>query len=180
MVQWHEYHRLGEGSGPYPYNLLAPGAPIDFVQLSTIYQVVTGEITYHGFDEEIQRVARLPPTDKRYVNLFPFENSGFLFDAWRPQSTSCPPSKVVMIDTGTTGPDLFPFDTTYTSMNRRSSRQGILERVIHFIRTSSSKLSYRKISMCIDTIMTFQCRGSSRRSSLTSKQHIKATYAVGI
>ena len=38
MVQLQEYYRLGESTGPYAYSAVAPRAPIDLVQLATIYQ----------------------------------------------------------------------------------------------------------------------------------------------
>ena len=44
---------------PYAYNAVAPGAPIDLVQLATIYQAGPGQIWYYDFDKEIRRVARL-------------------------------------------------------------------------------------------------------------------------
>ena len=37
MFQLQEYYRLGELTGPYAYNAVAPGAHIDLVQLATIY-----------------------------------------------------------------------------------------------------------------------------------------------
>ena len=77
MVQLQEYHRLSQLNGPYPYDVVAPVAPIDLVQLGMTYQVATADITHHNFDEDIQRVARLPPTHKRNVNLFPFEVNPF-------------------------------------------------------------------------------------------------------
>ena len=78
MVQLQEYHRTGQSSGPYPYSALTLGAPIDLLQLSTAYQIASGEITYHDFQKEIQRVARLPPNEERYTDLFPSKNSGDL------------------------------------------------------------------------------------------------------
>ena len=72
VVQLQEYYRLGESTGPYAYNAVAPGAPIDLVQLATIYQTGPGQIGYHDFDREFRRVARLHPTSEEYVNLFPF------------------------------------------------------------------------------------------------------------
>ena len=75
MVQLQEYHRLGQLTGRYPYNAVAPGATIDLVQLATIYQTSPGQVRYNDFEKEIQRVARLPPTNERYINLFPFEDS---------------------------------------------------------------------------------------------------------
>ena len=54
------------------------GAPIDVVQLSMTYQIASGQITYQDFQKEIQRFPRLPLTDKRFKNLFPFENCGYL------------------------------------------------------------------------------------------------------
>ena len=55
-----QYHRSGQSSRSYPYSVVAPDAPIDFVQLLTTYQVATGD-----FDENIRSVASLPPTGKR-------------------------------------------------------------------------------------------------------------------
>ena len=54
MVELQEYHLLGQSSGPYPYNEVASGARIEFVQVLTTYHVATGEITYHNFEKEIQ------------------------------------------------------------------------------------------------------------------------------
>ena len=42
MVQLQEYHRLEQSTAPYPYNVVASGAPINLVQLSTTYQISTG------------------------------------------------------------------------------------------------------------------------------------------
>ena len=72
MVQLQEYYRLGESTEPYTYNTVAPGAPIDLVQLATIYQTGPGQIGYHDFDKEIRQVARLHSTGEEYINLFPF------------------------------------------------------------------------------------------------------------
>ena len=43
-VQLQEYFRLGEQTEPYAYNAVAPGAPIDLVQLATIYQTGPGRL----------------------------------------------------------------------------------------------------------------------------------------
>ena len=43
-VQLQEYFRLGEQIEPYAYNAVAPGAPIDLVQLATIYQTGPGRL----------------------------------------------------------------------------------------------------------------------------------------
>ena len=53
MVQLQEYYRLGESTGPYAYNAVAPGAPIDLVQLAKICHTGPGQIGYHDFDKEI-------------------------------------------------------------------------------------------------------------------------------
>ena len=53
MVRLQEYYRLGESPGPYAYNAVAPGAPIDLVQLATMYQTGPGQIRYYNFDKEI-------------------------------------------------------------------------------------------------------------------------------
>ena len=73
MVQLQEYYRLGESTGPYAYNAVAVGAPIDPVQLATIYQTGPGH-----FDKEIRRLARLHSTNKKYINLFSFEDVAVL------------------------------------------------------------------------------------------------------
>ena len=73
-VQLQKYYRLGESTGPYAYNAVAPGAPIDPVQLATIYQSGPGQIRYYDFDKEIRRVARLHSTNEEHINLFPFED----------------------------------------------------------------------------------------------------------
>ena len=78
MVQFQEYYRLGESTGPYAYNAVTPGVPIDLVQLATIYQTGTGQIRYYDFDKEIRRVARLHSTSEEYFNLFPFEDAADL------------------------------------------------------------------------------------------------------
>ena len=52
-VQLQEYFRLGEQIEPYAYNAVAPGAPIDLVQLATIYQTGPGRLGYHDFDGAI-------------------------------------------------------------------------------------------------------------------------------
>ena len=75
MVQLHEYYGLGESTGPDAYNAVAPGAPIDLVQLATIYQTGPGQIRYYDLDKEIRRVARLHSTSEEYINLFPFEDA---------------------------------------------------------------------------------------------------------
>ena len=71
-VQLQEYFRLRERTEPYAYNAVAPGAPIDLVQLATIYQTGPGRLGYHDFDKAIRRVAALHSTSEEYVNLFPF------------------------------------------------------------------------------------------------------------
>ena len=48
-IQLQEYFRLGEQTEPYAYNAVAPGAPIDLVQLATIYQTGPGRLRYHDF-----------------------------------------------------------------------------------------------------------------------------------
>ena len=73
MVQLQEYYRLGESTGPQAYNAVAPGAPIDLVQMATIYWIGPGQIRYYDFDKEIRRVARLHSTNEEYINLFPFQ-----------------------------------------------------------------------------------------------------------
>ena len=78
MVQLQEYYRLGESTGPYSYNSVAPGAPMDLVQLATIYQTGPGQIRYYDFDKEIRRVASLHSTNQEYINLFPLEDAGDL------------------------------------------------------------------------------------------------------
>ena len=47
-VQLQEYFRLGEQTKPYANNAVAPGAPIDLVQLATIYQTGPGQRGYHA------------------------------------------------------------------------------------------------------------------------------------
>ena len=78
MVQLQEYYQLGESTGPYAYNDVIPDAPIDLVQLATIYQIGPGQIRYYDFDKEIRRVARLRSTSEEYINLFPCENAADL------------------------------------------------------------------------------------------------------
>ena len=73
MVQLQEYHRLGQSTGPYAYNAVAPRAPVDLVQMATIYQTGPGQNRYYDFDKEIRKVARLHSTNEAYLNLFPFE-----------------------------------------------------------------------------------------------------------
>ena len=70
-----QYYRLGESTGQYAYNAVAAGAPIDLVQLATIYQTGPGQIRYYDFDKVIRRVARLHSTNEEYINLFPFEDA---------------------------------------------------------------------------------------------------------
>ena len=72
MVQLEEYHPLGQSTGLYPYNAVAPEAPIDLVQLWTVYQISTGRVKYHDFENEIKKVARLSPTNERFISLLPF------------------------------------------------------------------------------------------------------------
>ena len=74
MVQLQEYHPLGQSTSPYPYNVVARGAPINLVQLATIYRTSPGQVRNHNFEKEIQRVARLSPTNERYIHLFPLED----------------------------------------------------------------------------------------------------------
>ena len=71
-VQLQEYFRLGEQTEPYAYNAVAPGAPIDLVQLATIYQTGPGRLGYQDFDKAIRRVAALHSSNEEYANLFPF------------------------------------------------------------------------------------------------------------
>ena len=71
-VQLQEYFRIGEQVEPYAYNAVAPGAPIDLVQLATIYQTGPGRLGYHDFDRAIRRVAALHSSNEEYVNIFPF------------------------------------------------------------------------------------------------------------
>ena len=78
MLQLGEYYRLGESTGPYAYNAVAPGAPIDLVRLATVYQTGPGQIGYHDFDKEIRRVARLHSTSEEYIHLFPFVDAADL------------------------------------------------------------------------------------------------------
>ena len=78
MVQLQEYYQLGEQTEPYAYNAVAPGAPIDLVQLATIYQTGPGRLGYHDFDKAIRRVAGLHSTSKEYVNPFPFVHAADL------------------------------------------------------------------------------------------------------
>ena len=78
MVQLEEYYRLGESIGQYAYNAVAPGAPIDVVQLATIYQTGPGKVRYYDFDKEIRRVVRLHSTNEDYINLFPFDDAADL------------------------------------------------------------------------------------------------------
>ena len=78
MVQLQEYHRPGQSTVPYAYHAVAAGAPIDLVQLATIYQTRPGQIRYYDFEKEIRRGARLHSTNEAYVNLFPFEDAADL------------------------------------------------------------------------------------------------------
>ena len=78
MVQLREYYRLGESAEPYAYNAVAPGAPINLVQLATIYQTGPGQIRYYDFDKVIRRVARLHSTSEDDINLFPIEDAADL------------------------------------------------------------------------------------------------------
>ena len=77
-VQLQEYFRLGEQTQPYAYKALAPGAPIDLVQLATIYQTAPGQLGYHDLDKAIRRVTALHSTSEEYVNLFPFVDAADL------------------------------------------------------------------------------------------------------
>ena len=74
MAQLQKYHRSGQSTGPDPYNVVSPGAPMNLVQLSTTYQISNGRVSYHNFEREIPKVAHLPPTDERYMSLFPFQD----------------------------------------------------------------------------------------------------------
>ena len=47
---------------------------IEFVQLATMYRTSPRQVRYPDLEKEIQRVARVPPTNERYINLFPFED----------------------------------------------------------------------------------------------------------
>ena len=71
-VQLQEYFRLGEQTEPYAYNAVAPGAPMDLVQLATIYQTGPRRLGFHDFDKAIRRVAALHSLNEEYANLFPF------------------------------------------------------------------------------------------------------------
>ena len=78
MVQLQEYHRLGKSTGPYAYHAVAPGAPIDLIQLGRIYQTGPGHVRYYDFHKEIRRVACLHSTNEAYLNLFSFEDATYL------------------------------------------------------------------------------------------------------
>ena len=78
MVQLKEYYQLGEWTGPYAYNVVAPGAPINLVHLATIYQTGPGQIRCYNFDKEIRGVARLHSTTEEYLNLLPFVDAAAL------------------------------------------------------------------------------------------------------
>ena len=78
MVQHQKYYRLGESTGLYAYNAVAPGPRIDLVQLATIYQTGPGQIRYYDFDKEIPRVAHFYSTIEEYINLFAFQDDADL------------------------------------------------------------------------------------------------------
>ena len=77
-VQLQEYSPLGEQTEPYAYNAVAPGAPIDLVQLATTYHTGPGRLGYHDFDKAIRRFAALHSTSEEYVNLCPFMDAADL------------------------------------------------------------------------------------------------------
>ena len=83
MVQVKEYHPLRQSTSPYPYNAAAPEAPINLVQLWTTYRISSGRVKYHDFEKEIQKVARLPPNNRRYITLFPSEDCADLAERLR-------------------------------------------------------------------------------------------------
>ena len=77
-----------------------------------------------------------------------------LFNAWEPRSTSCPPSKVGMMDTGLISAGRFPFELMFTLMNEKSSNPEMWPPVTHFIWIPSSTGFCRKIGVFFDTTTT--------------------------
>ena len=86
-----------------------------------IYGISTGRVIYHDFEKEIQKVARLPPSNKTYISLFGF---GDCADLTRRLGTSrylMSPLKVDQTAGGITGADRFPIKEMCMSTNERSS-----------------------------------------------------------
>ena len=81
MVQLQRLYGLGESTGPYAYNAVAPSGPIDLVQLATISQTGPGQIRYYDFDKEIRRVARLHSTSVSTSTSFLSWTPPIWFDA---------------------------------------------------------------------------------------------------
>ena len=67
MVHLQECHQLSQSIGPYFYNVVAPGATINLLQLWTNYQVATGEITNHDSNALIQKIAHPQQPNQRYI-----------------------------------------------------------------------------------------------------------------
>ena len=61
-----------------PLDLGINGAPIDLVQLATIYQTGPGRLGYPNFDKAIPRVAGLHSTSEEYVNLLSYVDAADL------------------------------------------------------------------------------------------------------
>ena len=82
MGQLEQFHKLGQSTA-HPHsatgasNLVAPSAPINLVQLSTIYQAGL-ETTCLDLDANIRKMACLARSELTYIELFPFRHGGDL------------------------------------------------------------------------------------------------------
>ena len=65
---------IRQSTGQYLCNAVATGAPMLLAQLPMIYHTSPGRVRHHDFKKGIQKVAGLPPTNERYINLFAFED----------------------------------------------------------------------------------------------------------
>ena len=166
MVQLQEYYRLGESTGPYAYNAVASGAPINLVQLATIYQTGPGQIRYHDFDKEIRRVARLHITNEEYINLFPFGDAADLARHLGTSKYLISPSKADTRMDGI-GAERSRSEGMFSSMKGRSSSPAVRPRATPSIRTLSTTGSFRRIGTSTSITSMYRCSSTSRRSMMT-------------
>ena len=150
-----------------------PGAPMDLVQLSTTYHISTGRVTYHNYEREIQRVARLPPTVERNISLFPFGNCAdptrplgilkYLMSPWE--------SRMTTMDI--TGADLLPIEDMCMWTNEKKLESGGSATRDPFHPDPVDRwffpARFDLTSMC-------QCSSSSHRLRPTSKVSIDGMY----
>ena len=176
-VQLQEYFRLGEQTEPYGYNVVAPGAPIDLVQLAMIYQTGPGRLGYHNFDKAIRRVAALHSSNEEYANFFLSGMPPNWFDAWVPRNTSCPPSRPgTKVDD--VGVERSSSEGMSILMNGRRSRKQTRLRATRSTRTPSITGFCRWSQTPISTTWTSRSSSTSHRSTMNLRLHIDARSAA--